>query len=431
VRWRWHPLGTRYLSSMARDMIYLGLAECSDALDTDASGCSDTGHDSATPPAFRRRWNPGVIVVSILGLAAVLATYACSEGAHDQKVELSELDISREVPLDDIAADRIGLPPPPCRCKGRRGAADAYHGGASPADSELCMAPWGGPYTPCFPLRATGGCPRGARKCTAAPPADAAHGASPPATESLANTTVGFGGDTVDRAEPPCLCVFDNDRTITAKVYTYIKDRRGRQRCSGTAAVPGTYDNAFGSGTLTLSAAAAGGFNRTACGACYVGVASYGGAGDGRMKRALVKRVLNTAPFKELAANHSDATRWSRGIRVPAASPLVLYAHDRLKQWAVEGILAWYWSKGVKIPRERVWHFDDRRDNVDYFAGTGFNARQVSCHSRDGNVGFCGATQQEISLAPGVQKCRHLKRAANATGRLRVRPEVGQNKTSQ
>merc|ERR1712232_600535 len=140
---------------------------------------------------------------------------------------------------------------------------------------------------------------------------------------------------------------------------------------------------------------------------CYLGIVSYGTAGNDKEKQALANDVLNSKVYQELAAQHPDAKQFTRGIHVPAKSPLVIKAPDRRKQWAVEGILAWYWSKGVQIPRERVWHFDDRADNALYFEGTNFNAHQISCKSRDrGMVGFCGATGEEFNLTPGVFHCK-------------------------
>merc|ERR1712232_171199 len=139
---------------------------------------------------------------------------------------------------------------------------------------------------------------------------------------------------------------------------------------------------------------------------CYLGIVSYGTAGNDKEKQALANDVLNSEVYQKIAAQHPDAKQFTRGIHVPAKSPLVIKAPDRRKQWAVEGILAWYWSKGVQIPRERVWHFDDRADNALYFEGTNFNAHQISCKSRDrGMIGFCGATSDEFILNPGVSAC--------------------------
>merc|ERR1712151_1131919 len=150
-----------------------------------------------------------------------------------------------------------------------------------------------------------------------------------------------------------------------------------------------------------------GGINSTACGSCFLGVVSYGSAGNQYEKQVLAEKVLNTQVFQDLAEKHPEARQFTYGIHIPARSPLVLHAPDRRKQWAVEGILAWYWSKNITIPRDRVFFFDDRADNALYFEGTNFNAHQISCESRDrGMIGFCGATKDEFVLKSGVSACK-------------------------
>lgn len=215
-------------------------------------------------------------------------------------------------------------------------------------------------------------------------------------------------------AGDPCLCVFDIDRTLTAKQYTFKKGWNGQQQCEGTSPVYGAWDNGYGSGTLTLSQAAAqGGLANTSCSKCFVGICSHGSAGNWQEKNAIANLVLNTSSFEALARDNPDARTWNYGAHIPAKSPLAIGVPDRLKQWSVEGILAWYWSKGVKVRRERVWFFDDRPDNVKFFEGTNINSRQISCASRDshiqrGIVGFCGARQSEITRIPGNFDCQHL-----------------------
>lgn len=191
----------------------------------------------------------------------------------------------------------------------------------------------------------------------------------------------------------------------------FTADWSGKQQCPNTSPVFGAWDNAYGAGTLTLSAAATAGISNTGCGGCYLGISSHGTAGNVKEKQHLADVVLNSTLFKELAGSDPAAKKWSWGIHVPSASPLVVAVPDRKKQWAVEGILAWYWSKGAKIPRERVFFFDDRMDNADFFEGTNFNSRQISCDSRDQRqreVGYCGATVNELQLIPGNYNCRHL-----------------------
>eukprot|EP00401_Gymnodinium_catenatum_P039585 CAMPEP_0117483020 /NCGR_PEP_ID=MMETSP0784-20121206/13722_1 /TAXON_ID=39447 /ORGANISM="" /LENGTH=430 /DNA_ID=CAMNT_0005277539 /DNA_START=32 /DNA_END=1324 /DNA_ORIENTATION=- len=425
---------------MAKEPSYTSIVASTD--EACADDTMSTSNDEDQPPLSRcTRCAVVPFQVAVLLIVGVMAALLCSSVASaggfgmtadqaDDVNELSDKAIEHDIHFDDFALASFNMPPPRCRCKGWHGATDAYHGGAAAADGELCMGPWGGPYSPCMRVDKHGRCPRGTMKCTTD-----VHPSPEPAP--LANMTGKVGGDNEADEEDaaPCLCTFDNDRTLTAKQNSNKNDWRGRQQCPGTVAVPGAWDNAFGHGTLTLSPVGAGGLAQTACGGCYVGIASYGNAGNWREKHALAAKVLDTRPYQELAANHSDARTWTYGIHIPSSSPLVVYAHDRMKQWAVEGILAWYWSKGVKIQRNRVWHYDDRADNAAFFAGTGFNARQISCRSRDSRqrgVGYCGATPDEITRVPGVYSCKHPPLANStverASGHLRGAPSLIESK---
>ena len=85
---------------------------------------------------------------------------------------------------------------------------------------------------------------------------------------------------------------------------------------------------------------------------------------------------------------------------------------DGQKQDAVQAIVAWYATSAAKpqtFDPSDVHFFDDRADNVSPFEGTGFNAHQISCASRDtskgGLVGLCGATASEIVATAGVSTC--------------------------
>ena len=53
----------------------------------------------------------------------------------------------------------------------------------------------------------------------------------------------------------------------------------------------------------------------------------------------------------------------------------------------------------MHIAEQDVWFFDDEAENITPFVGLGmYNARQVSCASRDEHLptGYCGATTEEI-----------------------------------
>jgi len=182
-----------------------------------------------------------------------------------------------------------------------------------------------------------------------------------------------------------CLCLFDIDRTLT-----------GRQgdTCGGSSkVVHGVWDPAYGGGTLTLSALGRAGIGSTFCGACEIGVVSRGTGGGRDMRGVISGSVLGGR-----AGSH-----WSGP---EASSPLVVRCHDRRKASCAAGILDWYGRHGKEIPRSQVYHFDDKASSVSSFQGTGMNAIQVSCQSRAGSHGGCGASPGEVERRTGVHHCR-------------------------
>lgn len=377
----------------------------------DTIGCSE----DSSPESKHVTRSPRKVVVAFsafLGFALLLsgiaATWRWSGGSDNVDDDLVEGKFEVQVHRDDVALESTGLAPPSCRCT-------AYRNGASANDTSLCMATWGGPNSPCLPTARDGKCPSKAKRCTTT---------SPPAPAPLIDAVSKDDSD-VQNDIKPCLCAFDVDRTLTANLGSSKADRNGKQLCEGTSLVPGAIDHGFGTGTLTLSAAATAGINSTACGNCFLGVVSYGSAGNQYEKQVLAEKVLNSQVFQDLAEKHPETRQFTYGIHIPALSPLVLHAPDRRKQWAVEGILAWYWSKNITIPRDRVFFFDDRADNALYFEGTNFNAHQISCQSRDRSmVGFCGATVEEFNLSPGVSDCKrriasNSSKPTHHTGTLR------------
>lgn len=222
-------------------------------------------------------------------------------------------------------------------------------------------------------------------------------------TRRLAETAASSpdGGNSSGAGTGSCLCVFDIDRTLTG--------RQGAiKTCPRNRIVRGVPDDAYGHGDLTLSALANEGINRTFCVACYLGICSAGGAGgtDSEERKVLVEEVLRTPPQDELIRTISNATSWSHGKHVQ--SPLVYGKSNRRKQDAVEEIRQWYGENGITIAAERVYFFGDRTENMEPFRQKGFNAREISCASRDWHidmVGFCGATPEEIVDTPGVSHC--------------------------
>ena len=80
---------------------------------------------------------------------------------------------------------------------------------------------------------------------------------------------------------------------------------------------------------------------------------------------------------------------------------------------AVQGIVEWYGSKGIQLAPFNVHFFGDRTENIGPFRQTGFNSHEISCSSRDyqignGIVGLCGAQLHEILDTKGVAECWQL-----------------------
>jgi hypothetical protein len=197
----------------------------------------------------------------------------------------------------------------------------------------------------------------------------------------------------VASAATPCLCVFDVDRTLTG-LQSDVKD------CPANTIIPGSQDCGYAGGTLTLSEFTPR-FAQTFCAGCHTGICSAGTAcGSDSKERALIVATLNSTGLLPAAAT------WSAPGKV--TSPLVTSYPERHKQVAVAGILNWYAEQGITIADGDVHFFDDRPDNIGPFNGTGFNARQISCATRDPNkpvIGLCGATPEEIVAEKGIVTC--------------------------
>jgi len=199
----------------------------------------------------------------------------------------------------------------------------------------------------------------------------------------------------------PCLCSFDVDRTLTGK-------QGDLQECQQNQELP-IGDSAYGGGNLTLSPLGQS-IEETFCAACYVAVVTAGDAsGYESEERAVLVEKLGARGL--LASTswtgpslYAEARTNCSGVAID--SPLVVGCADGTKHFAVASIVAWLEaSQGVTVAAERAWHFDDRAGNVAPFEGTGFNARMVSCGSRDGPLGLCGASPSEIVDAAGMALC--------------------------
>lgn len=206
-----------------------------------------------------------------------------------------------------------------------------------------------------------------------------------------------------------CLCVFDIDRTLTGSQGVVGPSSDALHHCPANSEVEGVFDTAYGTGTFTLSQLTTKGINSTFCGKCYIGICSHGDAARkfSPERMALLTKVLHTKPMEDLRLTIFDSPWSDETLR----SPFVVSVPDGKKQFQVENILKWYARQEVCILKSNTYFFDDRADNVAPFAGTGMNAKQISCSTRDGDVGngavgLCGATTDEIVPRTGIELCK-------------------------
>jgi len=179
--------------------------------------------------------------------------------------------------------------------------------------------------------------------------------------------------------------------------------------CPGSLVKDNVFDSAYGGGTLVLSALAAAGMNSTFCGSCFLGINSHGD-GTGKLsveRKHLVEEVMHSVPQDAMRLPMSHI-QWQDE---PFLSPFQVGIPEGQKQYAAEKILKWYARQQVCIPKENVYLFDDKEDNILPFRGTGMNAHQISCRSRDGSlghgdVGLCGAVASELKEQKGVSVCK-------------------------
>mmetsp|Transcript_105119 Transcript_105119/g.339021 ORF Transcript_105119/g.339021 Transcript_105119/m.339021 type:complete len:371 (-) Transcript_105119:87-1199(-) len=190
--------------------------------------------------------------------------------------------------------------------------------------------------------------------------------------------------------EKGCLCVFDVDRTLTGKPGE-------RERCPGNLVVPGVRDLSFSEGNLTLSSLGQH-IQDTFCNRCFLGIVTMGSVGNEGEKRELRARLKGAGGLPSL---------WCRADSI--VSPLVSDCPDDQKAKCVKGVVDWYMRQGIDIPPSAVFFFDDMNGSMDTFIEYGYNARQVSCASRDidfdESIGLCGATVDEIVRRAGIFSC--------------------------
>jgi len=204
-----------------------------------------------------------------------------------------------------------------------------------------------------------------------------------------------------------CLCVFDIDRTLTAK-------QGWAEKCKDHHATElvGIPDMGYATGTMIASELAQS-MGASFCAKCYHGIVTAGiASGPGSPERDhIMEYIGGTARTRSLI--------WQDIKFQPQTdiqSSLVVQAKDGNKQDSVRKMLQWWHTvQKIDIDDEDVYFFDDMAENVKPFEGTGFNAFQVSCAIRgpaealpgayDGKIGGCGGALTELTEKKGVHLC--------------------------
>lgn len=194
-----------------------------------------------------------------------------------------------------------------------------------------------------------------------------------------------------------CLCIFDVDRTLTGSQFDV-------SNCPGNLVQQGVRDTAYRGGDLTLSQLAQA-LESTFCSKCYIGSISHGDAsGQNGVEQGILHDRLATGEKGSLVSS------WKSGCSEIAA--LLTDCHDGYKQTGVPSIIQYYeQTAGATIAPKDVHFFDDRTVNIESFQGTEYNARQISCQTRDwddgygGAIGLCGAELSEIVETTGQVMC--------------------------
>jgi len=206
-----------------------------------------------------------------------------------------------------------------------------------------------------------------------------------------------------------CLCVFDIDRTLTAK-------QGWAEKCKDhhVTELKGIQDAAYAQGTMIASELAQS-MGASFCGKCWHGIVTAGVAsGPGSAEREHV--------LEYIGGTARTGTRYWQDIKfqpqTDIQSSLVIQAKDGNKQDSVKKMVQWWRNvKKIDVADEDVYFFDDMAENVKPFEGTGFNAFQISCAVRgpaeaipgayDGKIGGCGGafTELDVEKKKGVHLC--------------------------
>jgi len=227
----------------------------------------------------------------------------------------------------------------------------------------------------------------------------------------------------------PCLCVFDIDRTLTAKQ----NEEGSPPSCPSNQEIKGVPDDASISSqdpplpNLVLSDLSSR-FNESWCAQeCYIGVISAGPATGDPMRDVLFDvlsspnedagGVIGVTPANKTNAwvfagewypeTQRYVDNWSEVKGKGLTGPLVLnfpeYPEDDPKEIpkldAISYIIDFFESANpsLQFDGSNVYFFDDKERHILPFQNSSFNGVQVSCDSRDDYKGLCGGTLEEVN----------------------------------
>mmetsp|Transcript_107082 Transcript_107082/g.167226 ORF Transcript_107082/g.167226 Transcript_107082/m.167226 type:complete len:286 (-) Transcript_107082:90-947(-) len=217
---------------------------------------------------------------------------------------------------------------------------------------------------------------------------------------------------------PMCLCVFDIDRTLTGKQGQVAN-------CPSDKQFDGIYDAAYSGGTLLVSEGLLK-LKESFCRDCYLGIISAGTAsGPGSNERKKLVELLQEGGHLPVGLTEA----WNPSGCAPSVqivAPLVTSCQDETKHLSIPGIQKFYADKfNASVKDEQVYFFDDRHINIDpfkaYQSQHKYNARQISCRTRDDEIGMCGATLAEFKDAQkGISECKPPSREHSEAIALQV-----------
>lgn len=215
-----------------------------------------------------------------------------------------------------------------------------------------------------------------------------------------------------------CLCVFGLQRVLTGKQDTQPKETMGDGACPanmGTLIFDSSNDLA---GDMTISDLGQK-MASTWCGqSCYLGIIA--GSMAPSMQTQMSFELSKDQGNRLMQASKDFPFRWDddKANNLTKANGPFLFNVDLKNAFKSVPKITDYYKKtaGVNIADTDVFFFDDVAENINGWRNTKYNARQVSCKSRETfknkDVGLCGATADELNALKFKKGCNLCNGAA-------------------